>query len=89
MFVSKNYILKEVAGNKIVVPVGSTSIDFNSIIYLNEVGAFIFHLLQEKNLTLDEIVSEICKEYEVEKTNAYKDAQEFCNKLQEQNILSL
>ncbi len=87
MFISKNYILKEVAGNKIIVPVGAASIDFNSVIHLNDVGAFIFESLQKDNLTLDEIVSLICNEYEVDKDVAYADAKAFCEKLQKCNIL--
>jgi len=87
MFISKNYILKEVAGNKIIVPVGSASIDFNSVIHLNDVGAFIFESLQKQNLSLDEIVKLICNEYEVDKNVAYADAKEFCEKLQKCKIL--
>ena len=42
MKVSNEFILREVAGEYILVPVGAAAVKFNGLITLNEIGAFIF-----------------------------------------------
>ena len=87
MKISKDYLLKSVAGNIVVVPVGDKALDFNAIIHLNEVGSFIFKLLQENDLNKDEIVSKLLDEYEIDKETATKDVEAFLCKLKENKIL--
>lgn len=87
MKISKDYILKEVAGNIVVVPVGEKSVNFNAIVHLNGVGAFIFEALQKEELTLEELIEKVCAEYEVEKEVATKDVTVFCENLKKNKIL--
>lgn len=87
MKISEEFVLREVAGDYVVVPVGSKSISMNAIIHLNEVGAFIFENLQKQDLTLEELAKKMIEEYAVEYEVAYEDVKEFVAKLQERNIL--
>lgn len=87
MKISNEFVLKNIAGNNVVVPVGKKSIDFNAIIHLNDVGSFIFKCLQENDLSKEELAKKVVDEYEVEYEIALKDVTNFCNKLKENKML--
>ena len=47
-----NYLLREIAGEYMLVPLGESGLTFNSIVTFNETGAFIWKKLkteQEKS----------------------------------------
>ena len=46
MRVKDGFMVREVSGEILVVPVGAQSIDFKSVIRLNETGAFLWNKLQ-------------------------------------------
>lgn len=86
MKIEKEFVLREIAGEYILVPVGSTALELNGLITVNEVGVFIWKLLQN-DVTLDDIVQAVLNEYDVEESVARKDAADFLAVLQENNIL--
>lgn len=87
MKIEKSFILREIAGDYVIVPTGKTALEFNGMITVNELGAFIWEKLGEE-ITMKELVEAICKEYEVDKETAGKDAEEFIGLLKENGILS-
>ena len=86
MKVSKDFILREIAGEIMLVPVGAAAAKFNGLITMNEVGKFIFEALGEERdiATLTEM---ICAEYEIDKETAAADAGEFLQQLREVGAL--
>lgn len=82
MKVSKDFILREIAGEYILVPTGISATKINGLITMNELGCFIFKTLQE-NHTMEELVSAIVSEYDVDRATAQADAQEFLAQLKE------
>lgn len=86
MKVDKEFVLREIAGDNILVPVGETALDFNGLITLNEVGAFLWNKLQSE-ITIDELVQEVLDEYEVDEDTARKDILEFIGYLQNADII--
>lgn len=86
MRVEKEFIMREVGGEHIIVPVGESALEFNGLITVNEVGVFLWNLLQ-KDVTLDDLVKAVLNEYEVEEDVARKDVQEFLDILIKANIL--
>ncbi len=82
MKVSKEFILREIAGEYILVPTGISATKINGLITMNELGCFIFKTLQE-NRTMEELVSAIVSEYDVDCATAQADAQEFLAQLKE------
>lgn len=82
MRVSKEFILREIAGEHILVPVGSAATNFNGLISLNEVGRFIFDLLAEDR-TARELAERICGEYDVSMETALADVEKFLQQLRE------
>ncbi len=75
--IKDNFLLKEVAGKTIVVPVGKATLDFNAIITLNETGAFLFAKLQEKDMTEEDLVAALASEYDVSEEIAAADIKKF------------
>ena len=86
MIIKKELIEREIAGDTILVPVGKTVLDSNGLFALNELGAFIWHLLPAVE-TEAQIVSAVLAEYDVSAEEAAKDVAEFMNKLKEMNII--
>ena len=86
MKVEKEFVLREIAGDNILVPVGETALDFNGLITLNEVGAFLWNKLQN-DITIDGLVQEILNEYEVDEDTARKDILEFVDYLKKADII--
>lgn len=86
MKIKDGFILREVAGNHIVVPVGQTSIDFNGMINLNETGAFIWQHLTE-DITETELLTAMMQQYDVDEPTAQKDISAFVQKLKENDLL--
>ena len=86
MKVEKEFILREIAGDYIIIPTGKTVLTFNGLITVNEVGVSLWKMLQE-DVTLEELVQGILDEYDVDEAVAREDIQEFLEKLYEGGIL--
>lgn len=86
MRVEKDFILREIAGDYIIIPTGKTVLEFNGLITVNEVGVSIWNMLQE-DVTLEEIVQGILDEYDVEESVAKEDVEEFLSTLVDGGIL--
>jgi len=86
MKLKDGFILREVAGQIVVLPSGD-ELDLNMMITLNEVGKFIWVLLEEET---DEatIVDAILKEYDVDKATAEVAVAGFIKKLNEYGFLA-
>lgn len=86
MKIKSGFILREVAGNYIVVSVGERVKEFNGVITLNDSGVFLWKKL-EKGATEDELIGALLNEYEVEEAVAKSDVSEFISKLKDANLL--
>ena len=86
MRIEKEFILREIAGDYVIVPTGKTALEFNGLITVNELGAFIWKKMQQ-DISEDNLVSAILDEYEVKEETARNDVKEFLGKLEEYNIL--
>ena len=86
MRIEKEYILREIADDYIIVPVGKTAMEFNGMITVNETGAFLWKLLIE-GTTKAELLQAMLEEYEVSAEEAEADIDEFLQLLQDNQIL--
>ncbi len=87
MKIKEGYLLRQVAGSNIVVPVGEGSMDFSGVITLNEVGAFIWQIL-EKGADKQEILDKMLAEYDVSRETAEKDIDEYIEKLRGAELIA-
>lgn len=86
MKIKDGFILRQVAGNYIVIGVGEEAVDFNGMITVNETGAFLWKIL-EKGATKEEMLSGLMSEYDVDEETAKKDITDFLYKLNDGKLL--
>lgn len=86
MELKKEFVLRNVAGENILVPIGGTVNKFNGLICMNEIAAFIWENI-EKAKDEEELVDFILEEYEVEREVAKRDLDEFLQTLKEAEII--
>ena len=87
MKIDKNFALREIAGEYIIIPTGRTALEFNGLITVNEVGMELWKMLQE-NVTFDDLLNGILEEYDVDENAAREDIQEFLDRLVKGGILT-
>ena len=86
MRIKKKFILRDIAGEHILVPVGETALMFNGLITLNEVGLFLWERLQD-DITKDDLLKDVLSEYDVDKETALQDIEEFLESLIQKGIV--
>lgn len=86
MKISEDYIVREIAGEYVVVPTGPAAVRFNGLITINEVGAFLWRRLQA-GADEAQLLQAVLEEYEVEKSAAQADLAKFLQTLRQNHIL--
>ena len=87
MKISKEFVLREIAGDHIIIPTGATVLEFNGLITVNEVGVTLWNMLQEE-VTMEDLVRGVLAEYDVKEEVAREDIQEFLDELVKGGILT-
>ena len=76
MNLNKDFILRNIAGESILVATGSATQDFNGMITLNEVATFILGNIDECE-TEEVVVEKVLEEFEIDEETAKNDVREF------------
>ena len=80
MKLKKDFVLRQVAGTWVVLPLGDTAVDFNGMLTLNETGTFLWQAL-EKETEREKLVESLLAEYNVSREIALTDVDAFLDKL--------
>lgn len=86
MTIKKELVKRQIAGDTILVPIGTAVYDASGLFVLNELGAFIWDLLPNVD-TAEEICKAVLEQYEVTQSEAMQDIQEFLAELRRMEIL--
>lgn len=86
MKIKDGFILREIAGNFIVIAIGNAVKDFNGVITLNETGAFLWKQL-EKGATKEQLLEALLNEYKVDNQVAEQHIDKFIEKLTNAQLL--
>lgn len=86
MKIKDNYVLTKVVDSYIAVPVGSGNVDLNTIISLNETGAFIWNLMKE-DIEKEAVIEAMLNEYDVNREQAEADVDKFISQIKEADLL--
>lgn len=87
MKIEKNVILREIAGEYILIPTGALALKFTGVFAVSELGVAIWKLLTQEK-TEAQIVQELLNEYDVEKETLEADVKEFLDSLREKELLT-
>ena len=79
-------VLREIAGESLLIPVGQTALKIHGMITLSESGLLLWKRLQTE-CTEDELVEALLTEYQVDRETASADVKAFIRQMQEVGIL--
>ena len=88
MKIKEGFLLRNVAGNYVIVPVGDDAVEFNGIVTLNESGKFLWDLL-ENEITKEELLRKFMEEYNVPEETAKADIKDFMQTLLNSGIVEV
>lgn len=86
MKIKDGFMLREVAGQWVVVPLGERVVEFNGIMTLSESGAILWKILENES-TEEALTEAIINEYDVDRNTAEADVHEFVNILIEKKLV--
>ena len=85
MKIKEGFLLREVAGQTVVLPCGD-ALDLNMMITLNGTGKFLWQLLEQDRQEA-ELVDALLAEYDVDAETAAKSVAAFVAKLKENDFV--
>lgn len=85
MKLKAGFLLREVAGQTVVLPTGG-NLDLDMMITLNETGKFLWERLQEET-NVQTLVDALLAEYDVDRPRAEQSVVAFVEKLQNNGLL--
>ena len=74
------FLLRQVAGKQVAVPVGSAAGNFPGMLTLNGTGVYLWELLEEEQ-TVQSLAQALCRRYEVSEQTALADVERFVKDL--------
>lgn len=86
MKLKEGFVLQEVAGETVVLPIG-TDLDANMMITLNSTARFLWQLM-EKETTREELIDAILGEYGVDRNTAQVCVDQFVESLEKNDFLA-
>jgi hypothetical protein len=84
MKIKDGYILKEVAGSNVIVPVSNPY--FNAVMSVNDTGALIFQKLLN-DTDFNALVDAVLEEYEIDRETAEQDVKAYVNALDKAGLI--
>ena len=87
MKLKENFVLRQISGPWIVLPLGVETVDFSGMLKLNETGAMLWNLLKD-GCGEDDLVRALTAEYEVSTEQAGADVEEYLAKLRDAGCLA-
>lgn len=84
--IKDGFVLREVAGQAVVIAVGEASKSFHGMINLNETSRVIWQAV-EQGLDVDAIAQKLVQDYEVDMELAHRDAVSMLEQMESAGIL--
>lgn len=86
MKIKDGFMLRQIAGSWVVVPLEQRVVEFNGLMTLNESGAMLWKLL-ETGAEIDDLVKAITNEYAIDENTAKKDIKELLDNLEVKGLI--
>ena len=84
--IKDGYVLRQVAGQFMAIPVGKRVNDLHGLIALNETGAFLWEALVKETTVVD-LTELLTEEYDVSFEEAEEAVKEFIGMLEQEKLL--
>lgn len=86
MKIKDGFMLREVAGQWVVVPLGERVVQFNGIMTLSESGALLWDKMKA-GATEEELLAAILAEYSIDEETARADIAEFLTSIRDKDLI--
>ena len=80
------FAVREIVGEYVMVPLGSSALEFSGMISTSETGAFLAEALKNE-ITREELLRKVLENYDVDAQTAAADLDEFLAVLRKLNVL--
>jgi len=87
MKIKGDFMLREVAGQSIVVPLGSNVVSVNGIITLTESAVILWKILEDGIDNTADLADALLLEYDVDRETALSSVEEFIGQLKEKGMI--
>lgn len=88
MKASNDVIYRNIAGEHVLIPVGSIAVEYNGMFVMTELGAQIWNMIKN-GMEKEEIFASLFEQYEVEEKTLRTDINEFLEKLVEAKLIEI
>ena len=89
MKLNENFLIHQTENGEILIPVNEETKRFHGVVKLNSTDSEIVHLLNEKDMSLEDILNHFYNEYpDANKEDIKSGVGEFVNKLKEINAVT-
>ncbi len=88
MRIKKDFVLREVCGENVIMCEGLKAIDFRKILALNKSAAWIWKEAQAQgDFTVESLTSRLCEEYEVSTEEARSSVADILEKWDKEGVI--
>ena len=88
MKLNSDFLIHDTGNGEMLIPVGEETKKFHGVIKLNGTGSEIVHLLENNDLTMEELLNHFYEEYEEDQEVIKQSVTDFVNKLKEINAIT-
>lgn len=87
MKIKNGFVIEKVGDDYLAVAVGGRADEFSGLVRMNSTGAFLWKLIDEKDMTKDDLIAAVLSEYDVDESVARADIDNFEKQLSDGGIL--
>lgn len=89
MKLNDNFLIHDTGNGEMLIPVGEETKKFHGVVKLNDTGSEIVHILENEDLTMEELLKRFYENYPDDDQEVIKNGvSEFINKLREINAIT-
>ena len=89
MKLNSDFLIHNTGNGEMLIPVGEETKKFHGVVKLNATGSEIVHLLENDDLTMEQLLNHFYEEYpDTNKEEIEKPVVDFINKLKEINAIT-
>ena len=89
MKLNSDFLIHDTGNGEMLIPVGEETKKFHGVVKLNETGSEIVHLLENDDLTMEQLLNHFYEAYpDTPKQDIEKPVVDFINKLKEINAIT-
>ena len=88
MKLKENLVLREIAGEYMIVNPYNQSVDMTQVLSLNETAGWLWKQVEGQEFECEQLVDLLCEEYEVDRREAEADVRDLCQEWKKNGLLA-